>query len=371
MGIRPLLPDESAYMVNEYLGTQYDVIKRVFSILPMLENINDVAANAVTSVTADAPVESTGGQYPVISIPAATAAVPGHATAAQITKLDGIEVGANNYTHPANHPPAIITQDASNRFVTDTEKATWNGKEDGGAVTAHLSAFTHGDIAHTNRTALDAITGVNTGDETVTTIKTKLGITTLSGSNTGDQEIPVTLPASDVYAWAKAAVKPTYTKAEVDLGNVDNTSDANKPVSTAQQSALDLKASLSSPALTDAPTAPTPAATDNSTKIATTAHVTAAFQGSAAVTGYQKFKNGITFQWGTAIASSTPGTAVTVNFPLAFSSNAYCVVCNSMSGSSSLVGAWWLAPTTTGFDLKCSEAGGVVRWLAIGNITPA
>jgi len=165
MGIRPLLPDESAYMVNEYLGTQYDVIKRVFSILPLLENINDVAANAVTSVTADAPIESTGGQYPVISIPAATAAVPGHATAAQITKLDGIEVGANNYTHPANHPPAIITQDASNRFVTDTEKATWNGKEDGGAVTAHLSAFTHGDIAHTNRTALDAITGVNTGDQ--------------------------------------------------------------------------------------------------------------------------------------------------------------------------------------------------------------
>lgn len=36
---------------------------------------------------------------------------------------------ANYYVHPANHPPSIITQDASNRFVTDTEKTTWNNKE--------------------------------------------------------------------------------------------------------------------------------------------------------------------------------------------------------------------------------------------------
>jgi len=33
------------------------------------------------------------------------------------------------YTHPANHPPSIISQDASNRFVTDTEKNTWNSKQ--------------------------------------------------------------------------------------------------------------------------------------------------------------------------------------------------------------------------------------------------
>jgi hypothetical protein len=31
------------------------------------------------------------------------------------------------YTHPTNHAPSVITQDASNRFVTDAEKATWNG----------------------------------------------------------------------------------------------------------------------------------------------------------------------------------------------------------------------------------------------------
>lgn len=36
--------------------------------------------------------------------------------------------GSVNYIHPANHPASIITQDSSNRFVSDTEKSTWNGK---------------------------------------------------------------------------------------------------------------------------------------------------------------------------------------------------------------------------------------------------
>ena len=34
------------------------------------------------------------------------------------------------YTHPTNHPPSIILQDTTNRFVTDAEKSTWNAKAD-------------------------------------------------------------------------------------------------------------------------------------------------------------------------------------------------------------------------------------------------
>lgn len=41
---------------------------------------------------------------------------------------------------------------------------------------------------------------------------------------------PSSMPASDVSAWAKAPTKPTYTKAEVGLGNVDNTADSAKSV---------------------------------------------------------------------------------------------------------------------------------------------
>lgn len=71
-------------------------------------------------------------------------------------------------------------------------------------------------------------------------------------------------------------------KGDVGLGNVDNTSDANKPVSTAQQTALDLKANLASPTFTGTPTLPTgtiattQSASDNTTKVATTAFVTTA-----------------------------------------------------------------------------------------------
>ena len=57
---------------------------------------------------------------------------------------------------------------------------------------------------------------------------------------------------------AKAPIaSPTFTgtvsgisKSMVGLGNVDNTTDANKPVSTATQTALDLKANLASPTFT-------------------------------------------------------------------------------------------------------------------------
>lgn len=47
-------------------------------------------------------------------------------------------------------------------------------------------------------------------------------------------DIPTTLPASDVKAWAKADSKPSYTKSEVGLGNVDNTADSAKDVNHAK-----------------------------------------------------------------------------------------------------------------------------------------
>lgn len=65
-------------------------------------------------------------------------------TDAERTKLAGIAESANAYTHPANHAPSIITQDANNRFVTDDEKSAWSGKADlvGGKVpSAQLPSY--------------------------------------------------------------------------------------------------------------------------------------------------------------------------------------------------------------------------------------
>lgn len=69
-----------------------------------------------------------------LTVPDATTGTAGLMSATDKTKMDGIADGANNYTHPATHPPSIIAQDSSNRFVTDTQISTWNSAA-GGNVT--------------------------------------------------------------------------------------------------------------------------------------------------------------------------------------------------------------------------------------------
>ena len=84
----------------------------------------------------------------------------------------------------------------SNTAITGATKTkiTYDSK---GLVTSGADATT-ADIADSlnkryvtdaNLTVIGNTSGTNTGDETVNTIKTKLGITTLSGSNTGDQDL--------------------------------------------------------------------------------------------------------------------------------------------------------------------------------------
>ncbi len=76
---------------------------------------------------------------------------------------------------------------------------------------------------------------------TVTGILNELKQVAFTGIYSDLNNKPLALPASDVYTWAKQAAKPAYSKSEVGLGNVNNTSDKDKPVSTEQQTALDKK----------------------------------------------------------------------------------------------------------------------------------
>ena len=61
----------------------------------------------------------------------ATQSANGLMSAADKKKLDGVATNANNYSHPSTHAASMITQDDTHRFVTDTEKSTWNGKAAG------------------------------------------------------------------------------------------------------------------------------------------------------------------------------------------------------------------------------------------------
>ena len=48
--------------------------------------------------------------------------VDGLMSAKDKVKLDTIAYGANSYAHPPTHPPSIIAQDATHRFMTDAER---------------------------------------------------------------------------------------------------------------------------------------------------------------------------------------------------------------------------------------------------------
>lgn len=62
------------------------------------------------------------------------------------------------------------------------------------------------------------------------------------------------VPQARTVAGKALTADVTLVKGDVGLGNVDNTTDANKPISTATQTALNLKAPLASPAFTGTPT---------------------------------------------------------------------------------------------------------------------
>lgn len=144
----------------------------------------------------------------------------------------------------------------------------------------------------------------------------------------------------------------SLTKSDVGLGNVDNTSDTNKPVSTAQQTALNLKADLASPALTGTPTAPTASGTTNTTQIATTAMVQSALSAYIAAQDVLVFKGvidcsgnpnypaadaGHVYKVGVAgKIGGASGPAVEVGDVLT------CITDSSSSGNHATVGANWI-----------------------------
>jgi hypothetical protein len=135
----------------------------------------------------------------------------------------------------------------------------------------------------------------------------------------------------------------TLAKGDVGLGNVDNTSDLNKPVSTATQNALNLKANLSSPVFSGTPTTPTASTSTNNTQIASTAFV------RSAITIYAP--GGVTYS-SLRTNTSAPDNALTANTTgnqnVAF--GGFALAANTTGGNNAGVGTWALSANTSGAD---------------------
>jgi len=108
--------------------------------------------------------------------------------------LDKSAVGLGNVPNLDTSTTTNITDSVNKRFVSDA-----------------------------NLTTIGNQSGVNTGDETTASIQAKRPLKTISGNS------------------LEGTGNVALTKSDVGLGNVDNTSDADKPISTATQTALNAK----------------------------------------------------------------------------------------------------------------------------------
>lgn len=163
------------------------------------------------------------------------------------------------------------------------------------ASTAELNLL---DGATLSTTELNYVDGVTSAIQTQIDTKAPINSPTFTGTvsgvtksmvglgnvdNTSDANKPISTATQTALDLKAPLANPTFTgtvsgvtASHVGLGNVNNTSDADKPVSTATQTALDLKANLASPTFTGTPSLPTGTTAvtqtlgNNTTAIATT-----------------------------------------------------------------------------------------------------
>src|SRR5690606_13496310 len=121
---------------------------------------------------------------------------------------------------------------------------------------------------------------VSTAQQTALNAKAPLASPALTGTTTAPtpaQTVDSTQIATTAFVKAALAALVDSSPAALDTLNELAAALGDDPnFATTMANALALKAPLASPALTGNPTAPTPAAEDNDTSIATTAHVKAA-----------------------------------------------------------------------------------------------
>ena len=312
-----------------------------------------------------------------------TDSLKGYMTPELKKKLDGIAAGANNYIHPSTHSASMITQDTTHRFVTDTEKTTWNGK----ASTAVVSTTANGLMPKRDGSATSIFTGDGVWKSLAWNLITGKPSTFApsahnhdgsylklsGGSLTGALNLANGIwnkIGDDVYIGDSnqagcLCIKGVNADSGIAFVNKDNTvqiakltyaggnlissakiqanlaGTADKATNdSSNRNIVNTYATKASPAFSGTPTSPTPATSDNSTKIATTEFVRNLINqfktdgtlggiigGSLTQNGWVKFSNGLILQWGNNNGQGSYSRKV-YSFPVAYSSAVYMMSAN-------------------------------------------
>lgn len=244
-------------------------------------------AGKAALVHTHAAADITSGVFAPVLLPAATTAAQGAMSAADKTKLDAATINptastiamrnsagdltSNNFFMPSGQAQSALPQSLTRRDYVDAAVATK-------ANTSH--GHTYADISGTVPTSALPPLAINE-TWTVATQAAMLALTAQRGdmairSDTGKTYVLSTdspgtladwkelLAAGQVQSVAGKTGVVALVKGDVGLGNVDNTTDLGKPISTATQTALNAKANTSHTHLwadlTDKPTTFAPSA---------------------------------------------------------------------------------------------------------------
>lgn len=159
----------------------------------------------------------------------------GASTTSLIQIKDNINTNTTYTLTKSGNTITLKGSDGSSVSVTDSNTIYNNATASAAGLMSAADKSKLDSVATgANKTGVDASFIANSTNP----VQSKVVKSALDGkSNTGHKHVkaditdfPTSMPASDVSAWAKAVTKPSYSKAEVGLGNVDNTADSAKSV---------------------------------------------------------------------------------------------------------------------------------------------
>ncbi len=222
----------------------------------------DASKNAAAASASTATTKASEADASKIAAAASATTASNAATAADASKTAAAG-SATTATTKAGEAAASATT-ASGAATTATTKA---GEASNSATTASAAATTAttkaGEASASATTASNAATTATTkageASNSATTATTKAGEASASASAAEQAKLdaqaaaqsaagggePTIIAGTTGQYWRGDKTWQTLNSAAVGLGNVNNTSDASKPISTAQQTALDGKAAAS------------------------------------------------------------------------------------------------------------------------------